>query len=319
MVTNSQSRDTVREDRYKRFYQIVDDIAGELQAHVWHGSGKPKRKLRGDQLRKLRSSLETLIRDSVAVVYQRKRKGEASIQLNANWYAGPASPADLSYNIHVERAYQGMLELGYLEQTRKGVYDRQVAKTGPSRSRLTRYSATDHLIDKFTEREQEVLPVIVPPARDDAPIRVRLKHADKPDELFPADDGDEVRRMMQNLARINRVLETRWYDLLIPDADLAELQERLSDDSAGSKPLGMHRRNLYRVFNDRELTTGGRFYGGWWQSVPKAYLRHLAVNGKRMVEIDYSNLHPVILYAEAGATPPVDCYRGIFYEVTETK
>ncbi|NDV53917.1 hypothetical protein G0Q01_23475 [Yangia sp. PrR007] len=125
--------------------------------------------------------------------------------------------------------------------------------------------------------------------------------------------------MTQNLARINRVLATRWYDLLIPDADLAALQERLSDDPAGGKPLGMHRRNLYRVFNDRELTTGGRFYGGWWQSVPKAYRRHLAVNGKRMVEIDYSNLHPVILYAEAGATPPVDCYRGIFDEVTETK
>ncbi|MBE9640975.1 hypothetical protein IQ782_29490, partial [Salipiger pacificus] len=175
------------------------------------------------------------------------------------------------------------------------------------------------LVDKFTKREQEVLPVIVPPVRDNAPIRVRLKHADKPDELFPADDGDEVRRMTQNLALINRVLETRWYDLLIPDADLAELQERLADDPAGGKPLGMHRRNLYRVFNDRELTTGGRFYGGWWQSVPKAYRRHLAVNGKRMVEIDYSNLHPVILYAEAGVTPPDDCYRGIFSESTEAR
>ncbi|WP_256500240.1 hypothetical protein [Limimaricola litoreus] len=38
-----------------------------------------------------------------------------------------------------------------------------------------------------------------------------------------------------------------------------------------------------------------------------------------MVEIDHSNLHPVILYAEAGAVPPEDCYRGIFDETTEAR
>ncbi|GAD57531.1 hypothetical protein MBELCI_3583 [Limimaricola cinnabarinus LL-001] len=308
-----------RERRYHRFFQIVDKVVEEIQAHQWVDTGKPKRRLRGEQLQMLRASVETLIRDSVAVVYQRKRKGESSIHLHRNWYSTPASPADLAHSIHVQRAYQGMLELGYLEQTRKGVYDRQGRKDGSTRSRLTRYRATDHLIGKFTPEEQEVLPVIVPPSMPYAPIRIQVKTEDGRREASLAPETGEVLLMQWHLERINRVLTSRWYDLLIPDAELAELQARLADDPDGGKPLALDRRTLHRVFNDADLTTGGRFYGGWWQNVPKKYRRHLLVNGKRMVEIDYSNLHPVILYAEAGVKPPEDCYRCIFDAGTEAK
>ena len=74
---------------------------------------------------------------------------------------------------------------------------------------------------------------------------------------------------------------------------------------------------MYRVFNDAEMTLGGRFYGAWWQEVPKGYRHYIMMNGKPMVEFDYANLHPRILYAEAGLTPPDDCYSGIYPEFTE--
>jgi hypothetical protein len=313
------TKDSKRERRYRRFFQIVDEVVEEIQTHTWMKTGMAKRRVRGEQLLKLRVSAETLIRDSVAVVYQRKRKGEATIPLNNNWYSSEACPGDLTYNLHVERAYHGMLEIGYLEQTKKGIYNRQGRKGEPNRNRLTRYRATDRLIDKFTKQEQEVFPVIVPPARDHAPIRVRLKYEDGSDELFPAAQTGKVLIMQLNLDRINRVLATRWYDLHIPDSEVADLQAQLAADEDDPKPLALHRRTLHRVFNDRDLTTGGRFYGGWWQNVPKAYRRHLVVNGKRMVEVDYSNLHPAILYAEEGIAPPNDCYRRIFDQETENK
>ena len=41
------------------------------------------------------------------------------------------------------------------------------------------------------------------------------------------------------------------------------------------------------------------------------------MNGKPMVEFDYANLHPRILYAKAGLTPPDDCYSGIYPEFIE--
>lgn len=104
MAENAQSEQNARNHRYQRFFQIVDQVVEEIQAHRWRETGEPKRRLRGKHLQMLRASVETLIRDSVAVVYQRKRKGEASIHLNGSWYSSPASPADLSYSIHVQRA-----------------------------------------------------------------------------------------------------------------------------------------------------------------------------------------------------------------------
>lgn len=66
-----------RDTRYHRFYEVVDQLVDEVQEHVWVKTGKPKRSLKGDSLDKLRYSVECLVRDCVAVVLQRHRKGEA--------------------------------------------------------------------------------------------------------------------------------------------------------------------------------------------------------------------------------------------------
>jgi len=68
-----------RDKRYLRFYEVVDRLVDELQEHVWIKTGKPKRKVKGDQLEKLSYSVECLVRDCMAVVLQRKRKGEAAV------------------------------------------------------------------------------------------------------------------------------------------------------------------------------------------------------------------------------------------------
>lgn len=69
-----------RDQRYHRFYEVVDYLVQELQEHVWIKTGKPKRRLKGDGLEKLHYSVECLVRDCMAVVLQRKRKGEAAIR-----------------------------------------------------------------------------------------------------------------------------------------------------------------------------------------------------------------------------------------------
>jgi len=47
------------------------------------------------------------------------------------------------------------------------------------------------------------------------------------------------------------------------------------------------------------------------RSGTKAGHVHLSVNGKQMVELDYSNQHPSILYAWEGVSRPSDCYSGV--------
>lgn len=66
---------------------------------------------------------------------------------------------------------------------------------------------------------------------------------------------------------------------------------------------------MVRIFNG-ELARGGRFYatGTSWQNVKADMRRRIAIDGEQVVELDFSSLHPAMLYAEAGATMPADCY-----------
>jgi hypothetical protein len=65
--------------------------------------------------------------------------------------------------------------------------------------------------------------------------------------------------------------------------------------------------SLYRVFNGG-WTLGGRFYGGWWQSVKSKDRRHFVLDGQHTVEVDYEQLHPRLLYALAGEHLEGDAY-----------
>ena len=301
-----------RQARYQRFYEVVDHIVPEILA-LKEDDGRVKRRLAGKQLNQLQYSVETIVRDCVAVIHQRRRKSDTAIHLGQYAYGSGRDDLRLTYSIHVERAYRGMLKLGYIEQTRDGYHDRKGRKDGSSTSRLTRYCATDKLVDLFTADEQDALPVIVPP-KDITLLRISQKEDDggvTRRVSYPVLETAETQLMRSNLQTINRVLQRNWYDLEIDDDELERLQVRLSKDLEDPRQIDMSRRSLYRVFNDPDLQTGGRFYGGWWQNVPREYRPYLLVNGKRMVEYDYSNQHPSILYAQAGLERPVDCYRDV--------
>jgi len=304
-----------RDKRYIRFYEVVDRLVDELQEHVWIKTGKPKRKVKGDQLERLSYSVECLVRDCMAVVLQRKRKGEAAVRKGQHHYPSNRPDKMLTYSIHIERAFEGLLELGYLEVTKFGYFDRKGRKDGTPTSRLSRYIASDRLLDLFTIDEIEAIPVIIPSYVDPELIRIRVKETDESGvsrkRSLAVTETSEILQMRDNLGIINKALSQHWYDLEIPDRELSELQTRLSNDRENERSIRMDQRSLYRVFNDPDLLTGGRFYGGWWQNIPREYRRYMVVNGKQMVELDYSNQHPSILYAQAGASRPADCYTNV--------
>ncbi|MDA9350800.1 hypothetical protein N9Q81_01625 [Planktomarina temperata] len=251
----------------------------------------------------------------MAVVLQRKRKSEAAIRKGQYYYSSERPDQMLTYSIHIERAFEGLVELGYLEVTKLGYFDRNGRKDGTPTSRLSRYIASDRLLDLFTTEVLKALPAIMPPYCDPELIRVRVKEKDENGvnrkRSVSITETSETLRMRENLGIINNALSRHWYDLEIPDDELSALQKRLADNPQNERIIRMDQRFLHRVFNDPDLQTGGRFYGGWWQNIPREYRQHLAVNGKRMVELDYSNQHPSILYAQASIVRPADCYSGV--------
>lgn len=72
---------------------------------------------------------------------------------------------------------------------------------------------------------------------------------------------------------------------------------------------------IKRVFNNASWKEGGRWYGGWWQSIKSNSRQHIIINGSPTVELDYKALHPFMLYQRAGVLWPegFDPYRPTQY------
>jgi hypothetical protein len=69
-------------------------------------------------------------------------------------------------------------------------------------------------------------------------------------------------------------------------------------------------RRLRRFFTQGSFEKGGRLFGGRWQAMRKQErLNKLDINGENVVELDYGQMTPRILYGIAGVKPPTsDAY-----------
>ena len=98
-------------------------------------------------------------------------------------------------------------------------------------------------------------------------------------------------------------MHSHWYDLQIAEGTYVLMQREISQrrarnaqDKEKMKPVNLSKRTLRRVFGHGSFERGGRFYGGWWQNIPSAYRSVITINGKRNIEMDFSQFHPNILY-----------------------
>jgi hypothetical protein len=65
--------------------------------------------------------------------------------------------------------------------------------------------------------------------------------------------------------------------------------------------------SLYRSFKGN-WERGGRLYGGWWMNLPKAERSLITIDGEATAELDYSRLHPTLLFARQGLRLSFDPY-----------
>jgi hypothetical protein len=80
----------------------------------------------------------------------------------------------------------------------------------------------------------------------------------------------------------------------------------LCDNSIIYKKLHVE---VHRVFNNEDLSTGGRFYGHEFQSLNKNLRRKILINGEAVTELDYKALHISLLYNLCNIkTPSGDLY-----------
>ncbi len=81
-------------------------------------------------------------------------------------------------------------------------------------------------------------------------------------------------------------------------------------DYVGPETVDLNRRQLRRCFTRESFGSGGRLYGGFWQPMRKRdRLRHIKINGVDVVELDYGQIMPRLVYALKGVVPRmVDLY-----------
>ena len=168
------------------------------------------------------------------------------------------------------------------------------------------------MVRLFSESERASLYTYAPKSDNPELIRLHLKDQDNQKYLARYDVTEDIARMRDQMAFINDVLARATFDLEITRDELEALEdqmhERGKERSDGDGRLRLQDTVLYRVFNDSSFKTGGRLYGGWWQTIPSRFRNRIRINRKRTVELDFRSLHPTMLYAKLGLEVPTDLY-----------
>lgn len=171
-----------------------------------------------------------------------------------------------------------LLSLGYIDQ-KIGFHDRV-----RNRGYQTRIKATDQFLNILTFNIKEI--VRNPEAPEDETIIKKDasgKLIDYVDDRF-TNETREFLKVYNNMIRNTNI-----------DTNAIELRYRHDVTST----------TLKQIFKEDSF---GRFYGCYWQTLPKEDRALLKIENEPVVELDYSALHPTIAYAFKGIELTEDPY-----------
>lgn len=192
--------------------------------------------------------------------------------------------------------YNALLNLKWVTQ--------QLGEKGKS---LTLIKPTEILRDKFDEigflwTEQSL-------QSDDQLLIMRDvklgKNNKKVKYIVPVPDYPLKELHLSNLREINKALLSHCFTLEVSDADLLKINTKKPEDKNSiedfDKTTMITNIQLSRIFARGSVELGGRFYRGWWQSIPSEHRPHIRIDGYKTDEVDFSGFGIKILYSMAGA------------------
>lgn len=303
----SRPFDVHRWSDYPELQNCLTQLIRELEALE-----APRERKRGEgQRKKFREALRCLVLD-LYVAWKTEPDLAIGIPLaNDKYTANSRYRALFLHWSSFKAAYDLLVAAGYIVVVMRHFHD---PRTGIGRT--TRIRATNKLIRLLTEEAQLTIPSITSRTSEREVIILRGEKpkggSDKPAPLIEYDDTDDTNAMRASVDRINAHLQRQWIDVRIKDKDFERLQHRMQReylaDNRDRHLIDFTQRALVRIFNNGDWQQGGRFYRGWWQGIPKEYRKHITINDKPTRELDYSTLHPVLLYAAVGERLDGDAY-----------
>lgn len=171
--------------------------------------------------------------------------------------------------------------------------------------RRTSIGATEKLQKLIQGIQDQCVKITFHPSKSGL-LKNRVFLRDKEKKNIAYKDTVNNKRIKTNLERINRLLCGTDINLKLPanlhDDFIKHLENRDINYIDQTRVL------LKRVFNLERFDLGGRFYNGWWQGIPEDYRSYININGQNVIELDYSEMHPTMVYAEAKIPKPENSY-----------
>ena len=156
------------------------------------------------------------------------------------------------------------------------------------RNRCSRIRPTEKLMEEFKAARFRIFDIQI---HKDSECIV-LRDEEKNDIEYQ--DTDKTVRMRSFLRLFN-------YMLRHAHIDCSHLDQSSVTKSDGSIiQVEHHHKFVKRIFSRGSWTQGGRFYGGFWQNIPKEHRKYIRIDGERTVETDFKGLHITLLYAQKG-------------------
>ena len=122
-------------------------------------------------------------------------------------------------------------------------------------------------------------------------------------------DFEPIESMRQQVQQYNALLWRTFID--IPTREEPVIEQPYWDKKAGETKtrrvkLTQDNKFVRRVFYRGDWNLGGRFHGGWWQSIKEDWRKQIYINDETTIEVDYSGLHVNLLYGLQRIQPPLE-------------
>jgi hypothetical protein len=201
--------------------------------------------------------------------------------------------SDLSA-VHLKKIREGLRELGFI------VVGGHWNDPNPRKSYATRIRHTGELSALAQAFGLKLADLVRPPSSV-----ISLADALPDAGEMPAD----VRASADIVMAYNEF--TRAFVLSLPADAWQDLERRVArgwrKDDELRKGFNDGRLYLTRRFKG-SWERGGRLYDGYWQNMPKNIRKRLLIDGEATVELDYSRMHPTMIFAEKGLPLTIDPY-----------
>lgn len=275
---NSRILDVHKWSDYSEVNKAIDAIFKEFQALP---EFKGKQNLQ-------KKHIKVIVLD-LYVRYLEDIEGYISYYRMKGKYKGKSRYNKLHISFTSVTVIDNLEKLGYLEQV-KGHYDR----TGKRPSHMSRMRATEKLID-LVEKKHNISLEKIEKAPNTECIILRDKDAEGKKVDTPYNDDQNTNALRKDLYAYNNLLRRSHIDV-------HSYPEEGAYSRAGDKLITLDRANKFvrRIYNNGSWDDGGRYYGGWWQRIPKDWRKHIRIDGSPTIEIDYSGLHIILLYGLEG-------------------